>query len=161
MKLKDEHDDQAFVDALFVELPKAQPSAELCRLVAEIPAQNPRPARAVWPFRSIWQPTLALAAAACIGFFSGQSIMQLRTDNAPGVTASIDDELSSSEDSLENGTSLDGASANADGSNELSAADSELERLLILATATDFGAEDWSDTFQASSRSEDLQEETF
>jgi hypothetical protein len=166
MKPTDPNDDQAYVDSLFAELPRMEPSAELRRLVAAIPEKNQRPARVVWPFRSVWQPTFALAAAACIGFFSGQTIQQLRVENAPAELASTSDELTSSEDSFENGAALDpslsGTGSSLSSANGASSeADSELEGLLILATATDFEASDFADTFQETQASSELEEETF
>lgn len=160
MKPKDPNDDQAYVDSLFADLPRMEPSAELRRLVASIPEKNQRPARVVWPFRSVWQPALALAAAACIGFFSGQSIKQLRAENAPAETASVDEGLVSPEDTQDSATA-DASASNVNEADASSEADSELEGLLVLATATDFEASDFTDTFQETQPSSEPVEETF
>jgi hypothetical protein len=143
----DDNDDNAFTDALFQQLPEVEPSARLTRQVAQIPLAHPRSNVVFWPFRSVWQPSLALVAAACVGFFAGQSIQELRAANAPEVA------------SLEEGHFDEFGAGDGLASTTTTEADEEIEGLLLLATA-DFETSDWAETFQTDA-SDVQEEETF
>lgn len=62
---------QAF-EALLDAAPAVEPTADLMRRIASLPAQHPRPVRAAWwPFGSSLAPLLGWAAAAILGALVG------------------------------------------------------------------------------------------
>jgi hypothetical protein len=137
----DSQDDKAYTDQLFARLSSIEPSAKLSRTVAQIPIEYPRSVLSFLPFKSAWQPVFALAAAAAVGFFAGQSVLNLRTENAPAQLAALDEAA----DEV----------ANAD------AIDEELEGLLLLASAGDFESDDWGDSLESSATDTQSEEGTF
>lgn len=62
--------DEAGLDALFTAIETAAPSPRLARRLAELPVSNPQPQR-LWPFRRVWLPAIAWAAAAAVGVVIG------------------------------------------------------------------------------------------
>jgi hypothetical protein len=122
---QNEQNDKDYADKMLSGLAPFEASAELRRMVAEIPLRHPRRAFRWWPFGELWQPGLLLAAAATLGFFSGNSWLALREANAPRPMDSALSALSLEESS--------------DPEEELSALDNEaeLDELLVLATAGD------------------------
>lgn len=153
MNSPDPHTDHAYVDDLFAQLRPVEPSPELKRNVAQIPIEHPRAEVIRWPFGNVWTPSLALVAAAAVGFFFGQSFMNLRAENALEV-AHLD---GASESGLEAETT---GIVTANNEAEVQAVESDLESLLLLATAGDFQATSWDDTFEVANGDE-FEEETF
>lgn len=130
-------DDKQFTEDALSHLSRIEPSAELRRLVAEIPLRHPRASRSFWPFANLWLPTLSMAAVALLGLFVGRGL--------PGpehVVSSTEYLSSDGADFNEIAfTSERGSSEGLEG--ELTESDAELDELLILATAGNFAADDW------------------
>jgi hypothetical protein len=150
----DSQDDKAYTDQLFARLSSIEPSAKLSRTVAQIPIEYPRSVLSFLPFKSAWQPVFALAAAAAVGFFSGQSFLDLRAENAPAQLAALDEAA----DELVPSPEETGA---ADELAEADAIDEELEGLLLLASAGDFESDDWGDSLESSANDTQSEEGTF
>jgi hypothetical protein len=61
------------LDALFAAAAAPELSPELARKLAELPIEHPRPQK-LWPFRRVWLPAVAWAAAAAFGVLVGTSL---------------------------------------------------------------------------------------
>lgn len=153
----DSRDDKAYTDRLFTRLSSVEPSAKLSREVARIPIEHSRSVLSFLPFKSVWQPVFALAAAAAVGFFVGQSFIDLRAENAPQTLAAGDE---SPEEAVEgSGDMLAAGALKRDPEGD--AIDAELEGLLLLASAGDFETDDWGASLEKSASDTEGQEETF
>jgi hypothetical protein len=89
-----------------------------------------------------------------VGFFSGQSFLDLRAENAPAQLAALDEAA----DELVPSPEETGA---ADELAEADAIDEELEGLLLLASAGDFESDDWGDSLESSANDTQSEEGTF
>jgi len=125
------NDDERFSHEALSRLSPVEPSADLRRMVAQIPLRHPREARSFWPFGSLWAPSFALAAAALLGLFVGSQSAGAPTT---GSTAS----LSSDETSI----ALD---------------DEDLDDLIMMATSAHFSPDEW-DLFMTSAHNENTEE---
>lgn len=120
-----ELDDSEFVTNAFSALSPIEPSPTLMRKVANIPLEQAgREAWNFWPFKHLWQPSLALACAALLGFLSG--------DYLPSKSPSAESLLTQAELS---------AAIQATGDNENEGLEDELDGLLTLATGSELA---WS-----------------
>lgn len=140
-------DDEQFTQDALSRLTPIEPSAELRRMVAELPIQHPRSRHSRWSLPNVWMPTLSLAAVALLGIFVGRGLSNMESSEATATLAK----------SEPGRVSNDSNQANGDLDEEQS--ETELEELLILATAGDFSPDDW-DLSQNPEASE-VQEGTF
>lgn len=68
--LRDVLEAEADLDAQFAAAPEPRLDAELARRLLAVPERQARP-RALWPFRRVWVPATAWAAAAAFGVLFG------------------------------------------------------------------------------------------
>lgn len=115
--------DRDFVANAFSTLSPVEPSAALMRKVATIPLEHARnEAQSFWPFKHLWQPSLGLACAGLLGFFSGGYLSGTGPSDEPLLTQrELSVAVQPTSDSDDLGDDLDG--------------------LLALATASDLA---WS-----------------
>lgn len=138
-------DDEQFTQDALSHLARVEPSAELRRLVAEIPLRHPRETRSYWPFANLWMPSLAMAAVAVLGLFVGRGL------SGPGDVVSATEDLRSAQVGTsksgpeELGEATPGEANDSTGALESSTSENEteLDELLVLATAGDFTVDDW------------------
>ncbi len=105
-----QEDDERFAQAAFEKLPGIEPSAQLSRLVAQIPLSHPRTGlRAWWPFQTVFVPAFALGSALLLGVgfdqlldsaLTSQVVVQDRSDLTAGAAEANKSELESDLDVL-------------------------------------------------------------
>lgn len=114
-------DDERFTQDSIDGLPPIEPSAQIRRMVAELPLKHPQTVRSLWPFANVWMPTLSMAAVALLGLFVGQGLSGV--DHSQTSLTNNSDEVLALDIDV--------------------AKEAEIDELLILATAGDFAADDW------------------
>jgi len=142
-------DDERFSQAAISRLTPVAPSANLRRLVAQIPIEHPHGVRSFWPFGNLWVPGFALAAAALLGLFVGSDWDSLM--DAEGSTTS------SSHVSEDGAVAKEAASTDRVDSEVIE--DEDLDDLIMMATAAHFSPDDWD--LVMTSAHNDLSEEPY
>jgi hypothetical protein len=130
-------DDERFSHEAISRMTPVEPSAQLRRLVAQIPLQHPREERSFWPFGNLWAPSFALAAAGLLGLFVGSWDTWT---NAP-MTSLASDESNSVSDEITN-PALE---------------DENLDDLIMMATSAHFRPDEW-DLFTTSTHGDHVEE---
>ncbi len=146
-------DDERFTQDAISRLTPIEPSANLRRMVAQIPIEHARSAQSWWPFSGIWLPSLSMAAVAVLGLFLGRSWEATQPGGDPSAGAQVEIDVHDADDSGSRAVAI--VALDEEQGEPL---DAELEDLLLLATAGDFSAEDW-DLSRAPEST--LDEETF
>lgn len=135
-------DDERFSQDAIDRLTPIEPSAHLRRMVAQIPIEpqipieHDRSIRSWWPFENAWLPSFAMAAVAVLGLFLGRS---WETSQPSTATYSVA-EVSTAHGTRPSDIETPITSLETEGDEGLN---SELEDLLLLATAGEFSADDW------------------
>ncbi len=149
-------DDERFSQAAIERLTPVEPSAQLRRLVAQIPIEHPRTEKSWWPFSSVFFPSLSMAAVALFGLFLGHTWEPGAIEGAPSTVARVD--RASDADGSSSATDVAALTDETARDPLAGETDEMLEDLLILATAADFEPDDWD---LSRERESEPTEETF
>lgn len=136
-------DDKQFTQDALSRLTPVEPSAELRRMVAEIPIKHPREVRSLWPFANLWMPSLSIAAVAALGLFVGRTLSEEPMVDSWAQSSDLAEVVTDGDSAIDRSNRSATSVAIAESSLDENESDAELDELLVLATAGDFVVDDW------------------
>ncbi len=156
--------DAEFAAQAFSTLPEVSVSADLSRRIAQIPLEYEVQGKVwYWPFDRVWQPSLALAALALMGVFTG-SVFDTADLTSSNVAQLLDtpqsETMPTNAENLDAQAAANGIAAN-DPINESGDAESEeeLDNLWALALGDSWQDSVWDTLPESTTNSSKMNQE--